>query len=592
MASVSKETAEISNSAQPSALPEPASHTKTTAHSRSDVVSLEVPMKVHGSRYASGEAAGSQTERFEEQSATMIVFPEGGVLRMMNPVGAGQMLVLTNMKSRQDAICRVVKVRNFPNAHHYVEVEFTRPQPGYWGVYFPSQGQAGTQRHTAAQIPPRAAIEAPRTPANPPAALAAKPVEIKLDSKELKPAKAPAPFTRAPAPKPVSTFVSLGTKEEVQPPAAATSEPRLSKVVRDIAAKSLTAEEPAESVEAPVQSKAAASAELGLSPEDTSGAAANLNMAGENAGEFGEFFGERSRFASATAGPAELYRRQNWMLIAAGVAILFTTVAAGAWFFHARTAQSGGAAGNPSTSAASPAEPKSATPQAVVSAEPQVALGARASERNAPVAEKHETEAGASLRAATPAGEHVPSTSVGAVENANRGSAEHTLPSAIGTSAAARSQAPGKVLSAAGLKAHPLSSQRPSDSANQAPAIDMSEASQLGNVSIPGSSALRLPSPGGDQPVRVGGAVTQPRLLASVMPVYPLAAKMAHVEGDVIINAQITKNGSVGRTTVVSGPAILRQAALEALRGWRYAPSELDGHPSDAEILVKIQFRL
>src|ERR1700735_1825497 len=115
----------------------------TAGQVHSDAVSLEVSLKVHGSKVTTpGNGAAPQTEPFEEQTSSMIVFPHGGVLRMSTAVNAGQMLVLTNLKSRQDAICRVVKVRTYSNLQGYVEVEFTHKQPGYWSVYFPSEGPA------------------------------------------------------------------------------------------------------------------------------------------------------------------------------------------------------------------------------------------------------------------------------------------------------------------------------------------------------------------------------------------------------------------------------------------------------------------
>src|SRR5271167_1226493 len=110
---------------------------------RADALSLEVPVKVHGSRITEvARGVAPHTEPFEEETGTMIVFPHGGVLRMSTAVTASQMLVVTNLKTRQDAICRVIKVRTFSNMQGYVEVEFTHQQPGYWGVHFPSEGPA------------------------------------------------------------------------------------------------------------------------------------------------------------------------------------------------------------------------------------------------------------------------------------------------------------------------------------------------------------------------------------------------------------------------------------------------------------------
>jgi hypothetical protein len=136
---------------------------------RADALSLEVPVKVHGSRVTEvARGAAPHTEPFEEETGTMIVFPHGGVLRMSTAVTASQMLVVTNLKTRQDAICRVVKVRTFSNMQGYVEVEFTHQQPGYWGVHFPSEGPA--QASASEPVPvivPAAPVVIPEAPINP-----------------------------------------------------------------------------------------------------------------------------------------------------------------------------------------------------------------------------------------------------------------------------------------------------------------------------------------------------------------------------------------------------------------------------------------
>src|ERR1700683_2762889 len=145
MAPLTKDTSEVTNSAGEAGNSNRGTPAKASpaGHLRSDAVSLEIPVKVHGSRVTEVvREITPHTEPFEEQTRTMIVFPQGAVIRMSTSVNVGQMLVVTNLKSRQDAICRVVKVRTFSNLQGYVEVEFTHKQPGYWSVYFPSEGPA------------------------------------------------------------------------------------------------------------------------------------------------------------------------------------------------------------------------------------------------------------------------------------------------------------------------------------------------------------------------------------------------------------------------------------------------------------------
>jgi protein TonB len=90
----------------------------------------------------------------------------------------------------------------------------------------------------------------------------------------------------------------------------------------------------------------------------------------------------------------------------------------------------------------------------------------------------------------------------------------------------------------------------------------------------------------------VGGDVKSARILNSVSPVYPTLAKNQHVEGDVRVDALIDQSGRVSAMKVVSGPVLLHQAAMDALRQWKYQPATLDGKPVAMHLTVTIQFRL
>jgi protein TonB len=95
-----------------------------------------------------------------------------------------------------------------------------------------------------------------------------------------------------------------------------------------------------------------------------------------------------------------------------------------------------------------------------------------------------------------------------------------------------------------------------------------------------------------ESPLPVGGDVVPAKLLASAPPVYPILAKGQHVAGDVRVDALIDSNGRVTTMKIVSGPTLLHQAAMEALRQWKYQPATLDGKPVQMHLTVVIQFRL
>ncbi|MFY9529519.1 MAG: hypothetical protein WAR24_11475, partial [Candidatus Acidiferrales bacterium] len=81
--------------------------------SRAHPLSLEVPVGVQGSRRViSVPGQPERLEQFSEETRTVIVFPQGAVIRLSAAVGPGQMLVVANRKSHQEVLCRVVNVKN------------------------------------------------------------------------------------------------------------------------------------------------------------------------------------------------------------------------------------------------------------------------------------------------------------------------------------------------------------------------------------------------------------------------------------------------------------------------------------------------
>ena len=80
--------------------------------------------------------------------------------------------------------------------------------------------------------------------------------------------------------------------------------------------------------------------------------------------------------------------------------------------------------------------------------------------------------------------------------------------------------------------------------------------------------------------------------MASFTPVYPALAQSAHVEGDVVLEAIIGVDGSVQELRVVRSVALLDEAALDAVRRWRYTPTLLNGVPVPVVMTVTVSFRL
>jgi TonB family protein len=86
-------------------------------------------------------------------------------------------------------------------------------------------------------------------------------------------------------------------------------------------------------------------------------------------------------------------------------------------------------------------------------------------------------------------------------------------------------------------------------------------------------------------------ASTQPIPVSAVLPGYPLLAKNQHLQGDVRVDAVIDVNGRVTATKALSGPVLLQQAAVDALRQWKYRPATLNGKPVPMRLSITIRFR-
>ena len=85
--------------------------------------------------------------------------------------------------------------------------------------------------------------------------------------------------------------------------------------------------------------------------------------------------------------------------------------------------------------------------------------------------------------------------------------------------------------------------------------------------------------------------VVAPRPISVVTPTYPKEARKNKIEGQVVLHAVVTLDGALQDLTVVSGNPILADAALEAVRQWRYQPSKINGEPVEAQHEIVITFR-
>jgi protein TonB len=115
-----------------------------------------------------------------------------------------------------------------------------------------------------------------------------------------------------------------------------------------------------------------------------------------------------------------------------------------------------------------------------------------------------------------------------------------------------------------------------------------------GAVSLPSAPPAPVPEPprAVQGPVRVAQLPEPPRKLVDARPLYPEVARAARVQGTVVLEAVIDSGGRVTQLKVLTSVPLLDQAALDAVRQWRYAPSTYAGRPVSVLMTITVRFTL
>ena len=102
----------------------------------------------------------------------------------------------------------------------------------------------------------------------------------------------------------------------------------------------------------------------------------------------------------------------------------------------------------------------------------------------------------------------------------------------------------------------------------------------------------KTPEPTPIKRIRVASRVVEANLIHDVAPTYPPEAGRARIEGTVVLLAVIGKDGSVQDVRVESGLPLLAQAAIDAVKQWRYRPYLVNGEPVEVDSRITINFTL
>ena len=151
------QSAGLETAQRPSSTPAPLSDTAI----KQQPVALEVPVSVNGARTVEGS---DKREPFSEATKTVLVFGSGAVIRLSSSVAPGQLLFLTNERTKKEVVCQVVKSKNYRNVSGYVELEFTESVVGFWGMRFPGDRLGSAPRPAA---PGPVAVSSPSASGSP-----------------------------------------------------------------------------------------------------------------------------------------------------------------------------------------------------------------------------------------------------------------------------------------------------------------------------------------------------------------------------------------------------------------------------------------
>jgi TonB family protein len=118
-----------------------------------------------------------------------------------------------------------------------------------------------------------------------------------------------------------------------------------------------------------------------------------------------------------------------------------------------------------------------------------------------------------------------------------------------------------------------------------------------GNMTAPAETLVSLfqllvPTPSDIPEPRVGGRVSEAQILTQRSPEYPLSARQARVQGAVVVRAVIDVDGHVKLAKAVSGPPLLQNPAVAAVRRWVYKPARLNGTAIESERRIELHFTL
>lgn len=538
---------------------------------RANPIALEVPVSVAGARPI---ASKGNRELFTEETTTVLVFKDGAVIQLSAAVAVGQLLFLTEKRSKKEVVCQVVHKRSHRPTSCFVELEFTEPEDNFWGVSFPAQSDS-------AQIPPVAeAVEAEETTeddrSEPVAAPKSEDVTqlkdevaaLKAQLKELR-GKQSSEDKEA-------TATRLAEAEAAARAAAETE------------AKQKAEEEARKKAERGKAERGGAPATIGMrlpimGPGEPAPAAPLPGMPQEAVPPVKEEIDPLEDLLPKPAldfshapkhvdpnDPFNIYRPEKKgagkreLLVGGAVLAVVIVAVTGAWyknmlpFLHrapkADVAANAGEAAQPATTTSGMSAP------------------AAGNVANALANNSASSTTGVTLELSRPAAVTAAPNSPGATPPV----VAPVLPPPVESPAERAALAEkGRMRVAAPAKASAGKPSAEKSSKNHGKAQTSGESAPL--PAVPDVSVSEQP-------------IVPAKLLRAVQPIYPPDAMRNYITGDVRIEAEVDKQGHIGAMKILLGPKQFRQVAMDALKQYAYAPATQGGKPVTSKVTVTIKF--
>jgi TonB family protein len=634
MAPIAKEP-EVQNSTAPAS-------TVSAAQAKVQPVALEITVTVNGARAVEGS---DKREPFSETTQTVLVFGNGAVIRLNSTVAAGQLLFLTNEKTKKEVVCQVVKSKNYRSVSGYVELEFTEPAVGFWGMRLPGDRPAASAANGSVPVKPlpvaisgeaKTAVPVQESkPVTPPAPVVlttsvvapSASDELKREAARLQEQLSSMLFSEtdsqkpeAGSPLPHSPAIAETTAKVIEitnaepVPAANPFEPlNLTPVASKQNASSAMHDEEVKipSWLEPLARNAASQASVAAVPPPVAPPALvqvvplTAEPAENSADTDAQVPGESYDFGNKTEAPTET-AETNEVAAPNFSSDLFQSTETdaaepasgskkGLWIGAiAATLVLAAGGGWWYTQQSASVAVKTTTelqPQLVEPAmnpEPQqkylasTSIPAAGKTFSTPSPVKAQPDT-------TQKASVTPATEVQKIPNTR----DAGNPLAVQTSALTRAAEPVEetrksTFGQVRLAAPKLKGGKVSDVSNAGePGIAMENGAEPVTAGLTASHGNQPAAP-----IAVGGEVKPVQLISSVPPVYPQMARSQRISGDVRIDALIDENGRVTGMKVVAGPVLLHQSAMDSVRQWKYRPATLDGKPVSMHMVVTVQFRL